>query len=69
MSIGIASPSCSGKTLASSLEFEEAVRDSYVSAARWASLETGLPRSEFPRECPYSWDHILNRPFELDRDR
>jgi hypothetical protein len=48
---------------------EEAVRDSYVSAARWASLETGLPRSEFPRECPYSWDHILNRPFELDRDR
>ena len=48
---------------------EEAVRDSYVSAVRWASLETGLPKSEFPRECPYSWDRILNRPFELDRDR
>jgi Domain of unknown function DUF29 len=48
---------------------EEAVRDSYASALRWASLETGLPKSEFPRECPYSWERILNRPFELDRDR
>ena len=47
---------------------EEAVSEAYPSAVRWASLETRLPRSEFPRECPYSWDRILNRPFELDRD-
>ncbi|APT32473.1 hypothetical protein MCBMB27_03182 [Methylobacterium phyllosphaerae] len=22
-----------------------------------------------PAECPYSWDDILNRPFEVDVDR
>ena len=47
---------------------EEAVSGAYPGAVRWASLETRLPRSEFPRECPYSWDRILDRPFELDRD-
>lgn len=40
--------------------------DIYPSARRWAADETNLHESEFPAECPYDWDVILNRPFETD---
>ena len=44
----------------------EALIDAYKSARRWAAEETNLSPGEFPDECPYSWDDILQRPFELD---
>ena len=44
----------------------EALIDAYKSARRWAAEETNLSLGEFPDECPYSWDDILQRPFELD---
>ena len=45
----------------------EAVAEGYEDAVGWAALETGILESEFPAECPYTWDEILDRPFELDR--
>ena len=48
---------------------DEALADAYDSARLWAANETNLPVDEFPNECPYDWDDILNRPFEIDRDR
>ena len=45
----------------------EALIDAYKSARRWAAEETNLSLREFPDECPYSWDDILQRPFELTR--
>jgi hypothetical protein len=47
----------------------EAVAEGYDDAIGWASLETGVHESEMPRECPYTWDEIVGRPFELDRDQ
>lgn len=46
---------------------DEILADAYDSARDWAANETSLPEDEFPRECPYSWDDILARPFETDR--
>lgn len=44
----------------------EALADAYDSARDWAANETNVPVDEFPDECPYDWDDILNRPFETD---
>jgi hypothetical protein len=46
---------------------DEALADAYESARLWAANETNLPEDEFPDECPYTWDDILDRPFEVDR--
>ena len=47
----------------------EALEDGYrigrVKAAREMKRET----RSLPTACPYTWDDILNRPFELDADR
>lgn len=47
----------------------EALVDGYrvgrVKAAREMKRET----RSLPTDCPYTWDDILNRPFELDADR
>jgi hypothetical protein len=45
---------------------DEALADAYDSARLWAAEETSLPVDEFPDECPYTWDDILERPFESD---
>jgi hypothetical protein len=45
---------------------EEAREAAYPDARDWASDETHLPPDEFPPECPYDWDDILNRPFDFD---
>jgi len=45
---------------------EEALADAYDSARRWAAHETNLTEGEFPADCPYAWDEILERPFDLD---
>jgi hypothetical protein len=39
----------------------------YPGARDWAANETSLPVDEFPDPCPYSWDDLLERPFEVDR--
>ena len=44
----------------------EAVKDVYPIARNWASDETHLHPSEFPKECPYTWEDPLERPFDLD---
>jgi hypothetical protein len=48
---------------------DEALADAYDSARDWAANETHLPIDEFPAECLYTWDEILNRPFEADPKR
>jgi hypothetical protein len=40
--------------------------DIYPIARNWAADETLLPVSEFPDACPYTWDDLLNRPFDFD---
>jgi hypothetical protein len=45
---------------------EEALMDAYRSARLWAAEETNLSVGEFPSECPYGWDDLLERPFDLD---
>ena len=44
---------------------EDGFRLGRVRAAREMRRET----RSLPADCPYSWDDILNRPFELDADR
>lgn len=46
---------------------DEVLSDGYEDAIVWAAHETGLPEDEFPPICPYDWDDILHRPFQLDR--
>jgi Domain of unknown function DUF29 len=35
----------------------------YPRARRQASVETGLPQSAFPTECPYSFDQLMDDDF------
>lgn len=44
----------------------EALRRVYPSARDWAAAETHLHVGEFPDTCAYTWDDILERPFEVD---
>ena len=53
------SPSLKRRTL-------DMVQFGYDIARNWAATETHLPDDEFPRECPYTWDDIMNRPFAMD---
>lgn len=45
---------------------EEALADAYPDARDWAADETHLTPDEFPPACPYTWDDIRERPFDLD---
>jgi hypothetical protein len=45
---------------------EEALAQAYLDARDWAADETHLMPDEFPSACPYSWDEIRARPFDLD---
>ena len=60
--------------LASSPSFrprvDEAIAQAFPAARREAWEETGVFKLEHePKTCPYSWDEIMFRPHELDRDR
>ncbi len=44
----------------------EACEIAYPDARDWASDETHLTPDEFPSACPYTWEDILERPFEFD---
>jgi hypothetical protein len=43
----------------------EAVERAYRSARTEAANEAGLEKDEFPPECPYSWDDLIEREFTL----
>ena len=38
----------------------------YPISRNWAADECQLLPSEFPPECPYTWDDLLERPFDFD---
>ncbi|MCJ2069785.1 DUF29 domain-containing protein [Methylobacterium sp. J-030] len=44
----------------------EALADAYPDARDWAADETHLMPDEFPSVCPYTWEDIQERPFDLD---
>lgn len=39
------------------------VAEAYPGAIRAAAVETGLPASTFPRECPWTVDQVMNEEF------
>lgn len=43
---------------------DEAIEAAYGDARLRASSQTGLYPDAFPETCPYSWDEIMDRPFE-----
>lgn len=45
---------------------EEMRADIYPVSRNWAADECNLPPDEFPPGCPYTWDDLLERPFDLD---
>lgn len=45
---------------------DEALAAAYPDARDWAADETHLLPDEFPTACPYTWDEIRERPFDLD---
>ena len=45
---------------------EEALEEMFPVARNWAAAETHFHASEFPDACPYTWDDLLERPFEVD---
>lgn len=45
---------------------DEALEEMYPIARNWAAAETHFHVSEFPESCPYTWDDLLDRPFEVD---
>jgi hypothetical protein len=45
---------------------DEILRQAYADSRSRASPDTDLPRSHFPDVCPYTWERILERPFEYE---
>ena len=43
----------------------EAVRRAYRKARNEAATETGLERTVFPEQCPYSWTDVTGRSFAI----
>ncbi|MGE0087249.1 MAG: DUF29 family protein [Desulfococcaceae bacterium] len=43
--------------------------DAYTDAAEYASLETGIPESDFPQICPYQLHEALDKNFYPDMER
>jgi len=39
------------------------IAESYNDAVEYASIETGIPESDFPQTCPYSFEQILDKIF------
>jgi len=45
---------------------DEKITDAYEDAVEYASLETGIPESDFPQTCPYIFDQALDKNFYPD---
>ncbi|WP_342106070.1 DUF29 domain-containing protein [Methylobacterium sp. SI9] len=46
----------------------QAVERAYRDAREEAAAETGLPLRMFPKDCPYTREELLTRPFSADPD-
>jgi len=44
----------------------EAILEAYEDAQTDAAVETNLREDQFPKDCPYSWEDILDRVVALD---
>ena len=42
---------------------DDNISESYTDAVEYASIETGIPESDFPQTCPYSFEQILDKIF------
>jgi len=42
---------------------DDNISESYNDAVEYASIETGIPESDFPQTCPYSFEQILDKIF------
>ena len=40
--------------------FDEVFEETYQDARKLAAVETGIPKKEFPVECPFSKENVLN---------
>jgi hypothetical protein len=49
--------------------FDEIRGDAYRLARLGAARQMRRRPKSLPDECPYTWDDILNRPFDIDPDR
>lgn len=45
---------------------DDNIAESYNDAVEYASIETGIPESDFPQTCPYSFEQILDKIFYPD---
>jgi hypothetical protein len=46
----------------------QAFKRAYRDAREEAAVETGLPLRIFPKDCPYTREELLTRPFSADPD-
>ena len=46
----------------------EALADAYELAIAYAANDTWMRRSAFPQECPYDWEQVMERPFNVGDD-
>jgi len=42
---------------------DDNISESYNDAVEYASIETGIPESDFPQTCPYSFEQMLDKTF------
>ncbi|MEY4768848.1 MAG: hypothetical protein RL637_1487 [Pseudomonadota bacterium] len=49
-------------------QLDKRVADCYGYARRYAAIETQLPKSRFPEECPYSLEQLFNESFMPDSE-
>jgi len=45
---------------------DEKIVDAYTDAVEYASLETGIPQSDFPQTCPYFFEQAVDKNFYPD---
>ena len=49
-------------------ELDAIVREAYKLAIGYAAKDTGLPRDAFPASCPYTFEAVMTREVETDRE-
>ena len=47
-------------------QMDEKIADAYTDAVEYASLETGIPQSDFPQTCPYFFEQAVDKNFYPD---
>jgi len=47
-------------------QINEKITDAYTDAVEYASLETGIPQSDFPQTCPYFFEQAADKNFYPD---